>query len=360
MKKITVIPGDGIGKEVMNAGLTVLQVLDLNFDFIESEAGYECFQKNGTTIPEETLKNAKKSSATLFGASTSTPGEKSPIITLRKELDAFANLRPVKSFEGVDSLFKNLDFLIVRENTEGLYSQIETIENEENNENNENKKNIESNKKNGNSHYSKATATRIITKDASTRICNFAYEKAIEDNRKKVTCVHKANVLKKTDGLFKNSFYEVANSYKNTHPNIIADDYYVDAMAMYLITKPQEFDVIVTSNLYGDILSDECAGLVGGLGLSASANIGDNNALFEPVHGSAPDIAGKNISNPLAMTLSIAMMLDFLDEKYYGDQIRLAIKNVLKSKKLATPDIGGNSKTSDLANGIKKELKIII
>jgi len=340
MKKITVIPGDGIGKEVMEAGLTVLESLNLNFDFLESEAGYECFQKNGTTIPEKTIKNAKKSVSTLFGASTSTPGEKSPIITLRKELDVFANLRPVKSFKGVDCIYKDLDFLIIRENTEGLYSQIETIENIET------KNNLDI----------KATATRVITKKASERICDFAYKKAIEDNRKKVTCVHKANVLKKTDGIFKNSFYDISKKYSVTNPEILANDYYVDAMAMYLITKPHEFDVIVTTNLFGDILSDEGAGLVGGLGLSPSANIGENNGLFEPVHGSAPDIAGKNISNPVAMILSIAMMLDFLNEKYYGNQIRLAIEKVLATKRVATPDLGGNSKTMDIAKAVIKEL----
>jgi len=341
MKKIATIAGDGIGKEVMEAGLIILESLDLNYDFIEADAGYECFQKNGTTIPEETIKIAKNSSATLFGAITSTSNEKSPIITLRKELDVFANLRPVKSFEGVESLFNNLDFLIVRENTEGLYSQIETIKNE-------------------NKENTKATATRVITKKASEKIIEFAYKKTIEEERKRVTCVHKANVLKKTDGIFKETFYKIANKYSKSHPDIIANDYYVDATAMYLLTKPHEFEVIVTTNLFGDILSDEGAGLVGGLGLSPSANIGHENGLFEPVHGSAPDIAGKGIANPIAMTLSIAMMLDFLEEKYYGNQVRLAVENVLKSKKMATPDLGGNSKTIDLTNAIRDELKKLV
>ncbi|RBQ24595.1 3-isopropylmalate/3-methylmalate dehydrogenase [Candidatus Methanobinarius endosymbioticus] len=346
MRKITTIAGDGIGKEVMESGLAILKSLDLNFNFREGKAGYECFQKNGTTIPEETIKNAKNSQATLYGATTSTPNEKSPIIILRKELDVFANLRPVKSFEGVDSLFKNLDFLIVRENTEGLYSEIEIIENE----------NIENNKNNSNT---KAKAIKVITKEASERICAFAYRKAIEDNKKRVTCVHKANVLKKTDGIFKESFYKIANKYSKTNPQILANDYYVDATAMYLITKPAEFQVIVTSNLYGDILSDEGAGLVGGLGFSPSANIGDDNGLFEPVHGSAPEIAGQGIANPIAMILSVAMMLDFLKEKYYANQIRLAVENVLKKGKIKTPDLGGNSKTSDMTNAIVNELNNI-
>lgn len=346
MKKVTTIAGDGVGKEVMEAGLTILESLDLNYDFIESKAGFECFQNCGTTIPEETIKNAKKSAATLFGAITSTPSEKSPIITLRKELDVFANLRPIKTFEGVNSLFNNIDFLIIRENTEGLYSQIESFEKEE-----KNKKN---------SKITKTIAKRVITKNASTKICEFAYKTAIKNNRKKITCVHKENILKKTDGIFKESFYKVAEKYSAKHPDIKANDYYIDATAMYLITKPQEFDIIVTSNLYGDILSDEGAGLVGGLGLSPSANIGDKNGLFEPVHGSAPDIEGKGLANPIAMILSISMMLEFLKEDFYSKQINKAVENVLKSKKIATPDLGGNSKTSDVTMAIKKELESII
>lgn len=345
MKKIATIGGDGVGKEVMEAGLTILESLDLNFDYIEAHAGDEYFQKTGTTISEETVKIAKNSSATLFGAITSTHGEKSPIITLRKELDVFANLRPIKSFEGVNSLFQNLDFLIVRENTEGLYSQIESLEEKKEKEEFKTIKSI---------------ATRVITKKASEKICNYAFKKAIEEDRKRVTCVHKANVLKKTDGIFKEAFYNIAKDYSQNNPNIVVNDYYIDATAMYLITKPQEFGVIVTSNLYGDIISDEAAGLVGGLGLSPSANVGDNNGLFEPVHGSGPDIAGQNIANPIAMILSIAMMLDFLKEKYYGDQIRLAVENVLKTKKVATPDLGGNSKTMDMADAIKNQLRQLI
>jgi len=346
MKKITTIAGDGIGKEVMEAGLTILESLNLNYDFIESKAGYGCFQKCGTTIPKETIKNAKKSAATLFGAIDSTPGEKSPIITLRKELDVFANLRPIKTFEGVNSPFNNIDFLIIRENTEGLYSQIESFERSENNYENPT--------------ITKATAKRVITKKASTKICEFAYKTAIKNNRKKITCVHKANVLKKTDGIFKESFYNVVKEYSKKYPNISTNDYYIDATAMYLITKPQEFDIIVTSNLYGDILSDEGAGLVGGLGLSPSANIGDKNGLFEPVHGSAPDIEGKGLSNPIAMILSVSMMLEFLKEDYHAKKINTAVGNVLKSKKIATPDLGGNSKTMDVAIAIKNELETLI
>ena len=334
MIKIARIDGDGIGKEVTEAGVAVLESLDLNIDFIEAEAGRECFDKNGTTIPEETIKIAKNTKATLFGAITSTPGQKSPIITLRQELDTYANLRPIKSFKGINCLFDDLDFLIVRENTEGLYSGNETIEEM-------------------NGEDKKATAQRVITKKASERISKLAFEEAIKLGKESVTCVHKANVLKKTDGVFKESFYRIAKDY----PNIRTNDYYVDATAMYLLTKPQEFDVIVTSNLFGDILSDASAGLVGGLGLAPSGNIGDKYGIFEPVHGSAPDIAGNNISNPIAMLLSVSMMLEYLNEDYWAEKVKVACENVLEKGKVKTPDLGGNNKTMDVANEVIKEIK---
>ena len=331
MIKIARIDGDGIGKEVTEAGVAVLESLDLNFDFIEAEAGRECFDKNGTTIPEETIKTARNAKATLFGAITSTPGQKSPIITLRQELDTYANLRPIKSFKGINCLFDDLDFLIVRENTEGLYSGNETINHEE----------------------EKAIAQRVITRKASERISRLAFEQAIKLKKESVTCVHKANVLKKTDGVFKESFFKVAKDY----PSIKTNDYYVDATAMYLLTKPQEFDVIVTSNLFGDILSDASAGLVGGLGLAPSGNIGDKHGLFEPVHGSAPDIAGENISNPIAMILSVSMMLEYLNEDYWAEKVRTACENVLKNGKVKTPDLGGTDKTMDVANEVIREIE---
>lgn len=334
MIKIARIDGDGIGKEVTEAGVAVLESLDLNFDFIEAEAGRECYDKNGTTIPEETIKIARNAKATLFGAITSTPGQKSPIITLRQELDTYANLRPIKSFKGINCLFDDLDFLIVRENTEGLYSGNETIDESE----------------------EKTIAQRIITRKASERISKLAFEQAIHLKKESVTCVHKANVLKKTDGVFKESFFKVAKDY----PNIKANDYYVDATAMYLLTKPQEFDVIVTSNLFGDILSDASAGLVGGLGLAPSGNVGEKHGLFEPVHGSAPDIAGDNISNPIAMILSVSMMLEYLNEDYWAEKVRTACENVLEKGKVKTPDLGGTDKTMDIANEVIREIKDLI
>ena len=329
MYDIIVIPGDGIGIEVSNATLTVLEALDIEFNFTEAHAGLECFQSTGTTIPSETINLSRKADATLFGAVTTVPGQKSAIITLRKALDLFANIRPIKSFEGINSLYNNLDMVIIRENSEGLYSGIEDIT------------------KDG------ATALRVISRKACERISKFAFEYSRKYNRKKVTAVHKANVLKKTDGIFKDTFYQVSKEYKD----IFADDKYVDATAMFLITKPLEFDVIVTTNLFGDILSDEGAGLVGGLGLAPSANIGENNALFEPVHGSAPDIAGKNISNPLAMLFSAVMMLDYLEENYEARRLENAIINLLGEGKVLTPDLGGFYSTMDVAHKIKEMLK---
>lgn len=328
MYKITIIPGDGIGREVMEAAEYLLDNIDLEFKFSYGEAGYECYQKNGTTLPEETLKNAKKSDAVLFGAITSTPGQPSPIINLRKELNTYANLRPIKSYKGVDSLYDDIDILIVRENTEGLYSQIEYEQD------------------------NKTIAERIITRKASEKISKTAFEQCKELGKNKVTCIHKSNVLKLTDGVFKESFYKIGEEY----PDIEKNDYYVDAAAMYMITQPQEYQVIVASNLFGDILSDEGAGLVGGLGLAPSGNIGDEHGLFEPVHGSAPDIAGKNIANPCSMILSVSMMLDYLKEFETSENIRTAVETVLEKGKNKTPDLGGTATTMEMTKAIVGEL----
>lgn len=329
MYKITLIPGDGIGPEVMSALLHVLEAVDLEFDYTEAYAGHECFKSTGTTIPDESIRVARNGDATLFGAVTTVPGQKSAIITLRKALDLYANLRPVKSYIGSQGLLNDVDLVIVRENTEGLYSGIEEYTQEG------------------------ATALRVVTKKASQRICRFAFEHALKNDRGKVTAVHKANVLKKTDGIFKEAFYNLAEDY----PSIISDDKYVDAAAMFLITRTSDFDVIVTTNLYGDILSDEGAGLVGGLGMVPSANIGDKNALFEPVHGSGPDIAGLEMSNPSAMILSAVMMLNYLEETHEAQKLEHALIDVLKEGKVLTPDIGGSSKTMEMAAEIKYKLQ---
>lgn len=325
--KIAVVPGDGIGKEVMKVTLEVLDALDIDFEYIYGDAGDECLEKNGTALPGETLDMIRDADACLFGAAGETAAD--VIVKIRQEMKMFANLRPVKSYPNTNSLFENIDFMIVRENTEGMYIADE-----------------EKYTDNG------AVARRIITKEAEKRIIDYAFNYAKENGKSKVTAVHKANVLKKTDGLFKEIFYEVAESY----PDIATEDFYVDATAMYLITQPESFEVIVTTNLFGDILSDEGAGLVGGLGLIPSANIGRDGALFEPVHGSAPDIAGKGIANPIAMMLSAVMMLRYLSENEAADRLDAAILKVLSDAEVLTGDLGGSATTQELADEVKKYL----
>ena len=325
--QIAVIPGDGIGKEVMEATISVLDELNVDFDYVYGIAGDECNEEHGTPLPQETIDIVRDSDACLFGAAGETAAD--VIVKIRQEMKMFANLRPVKSYPNTKSVFENVDFMIVRENTEGLY-----IANQE-------EKTADG-----------AIAKRIITREAEERIIDYAFQYAKDNNRTKVTAVHKANVLKKTDGLFKEIFYEVGEKY----PDIDTADFYVDATAMYLITQPQNFDVIVTSNLFGDILSDEGAGLVGGLGLAPSGNIGDDHGLFEPVHGSAPDIAGKGIANPCSMILTIAMMLDYLKEYEISNKINKAVENVVSAGKTLTPDLGGNSTTSELTKSIVDEI----
>ena len=325
--QIAVVPGDGIGKEVMEAAISVLDSLGIDFDYVYGQAGDECLEKTGTALPSETLDIIRNADACLFGAAGETAAD--VIVKIRQEMKMFANLRPVKTYPNTNSLFDNIDFMIVRENTEGMYIADE-----------------ESYTDDG------AIARRIITKEAEERIIDYAFKYALENDKTKVTAVHKANVLKKTDGLFKEIFYEVARKY----PDIATEDFYVDATAMYLITQPQNFEVIVTTNLFGDILSDEGAGLVGGLGLIPSANIGENGALFEPVHGSAPDIAGQGIANPIAMMLSAVMMLRYIGETEAADKFDAAILKVLNDANVLTADLGGNASTMEVAQAVKNNL----
>ena len=325
--QIAVVPGDGIGKEVMEATIFVLDSLDIDFDYVYAEAGDECLEKTGNALPGETLDIIRNADACLFGAAGETAAD--VIVKIRQEMKMFANLRPVKTYPNTNSLFENIDFMIVRENTEGMYIADE-----------------ESYTDDG------AVARRIITKEAEERIIDYAFNYALENNKTKVTAVHKANVLKKTDGLFKEIFYEVAERY----PDIATEDFYVDATAMYLITQPQTFEVIVTTNLFGDILSDEGAGLVGGLGLIPSANIGEDGALFEPVHGSAPDIAGQGKANPIAMMLSAIMMLRYIGENEAADRFDAAILKVLNDADILTADLGGNASTMEVAQAVKNNL----
>ncbi|WP_455644657.1 isocitrate/isopropylmalate family dehydrogenase [Methanosphaera sp.] len=323
MYKITVIPGDGIGQEVMQPTIDILETLNTSFDFIHKEAGKECYKKNKTNLPEDTIRQCKESDSTLFGAVTSIPEQKSAIVTLRRELDLYVNQRPIKSYTNQD-----IDFTIIRENSEGLYSHLEE------------------------QHGDEVIALRKITHKGSERIINYAFNYAQKTNKNKVSAIHKANVLPKTDGVFKNKFYEIAEK----HPSITSNDFYIDATAMYLITCPEIFDVIVTTNLFGDILSDEGGGLLGSLGLIPSANIGDNNGLFEPVHGSAPDIAGLNKANPTAMILSSCLMLEFLGLQKEADSIHKAVDEVIIENKVKTPDMGGHNNTQDIANAIIHKL----
>ena len=321
--QIAVIPGDGIGKEVMEATISVLDELDVDFDYIYGIAGDECNEEHGTPLPQETIDIVRDSDACLFGAAGETAAD--VIVKIRQEMKMFANLRPVKSYPNTKSLFENVDFMIVRENTEGLYIADQEEETEDG-----------------------AIAKRVITREAEERIIDYAFQYAKDNNRTKVTAVHKANVLKKTDGLFKKIFYEVGEKY----PDIDTEDFYVDATAMYLVTQPQEFQVVVTTNLFGDILSDEGAGLVGGLGLIPSANIGADGALFEPVHGSAPDIAGQQKANPIAMMLSAIMMLRYLGENDAADKFDAAILKVLSEGKTLTGDLGGSATTQAVKNAL--------
>ena len=326
--KIAIVPGDGIGSEVMEATISVLNELDIDFDYIYGEAGDACLEKTGTALPQETIDIVRNSDACLFGAAGETAAD--VIVKLRQEMKMFANLRPVKSYPNTNALSENIDFMIVRENTEGLYIADKEEFTDEG-----------------------AIAKRVITREAEERIIDYAFQYAKDNGKSKVTGVHKANVLKKSDGLFKDIFYEVGEKY----PDIEKEDFYVDATAMYLITQPENFEVIVTTNLFGDILSDEGAGLVGGLGLIPSANIGNDGALFEPVHGSAPDIAGKGIANPIAMMLSAVMMLRYLGENESADKLDSAILKVLTEAKVLTGDLGGSATTMEVADEIKNMIK---
>lgn len=323
--KLAVIPGPGIGGEVVPEAVRLLESTDLTFDCRYFEIGFEVWKKTGTPVPDDVLAGVRETHACLFGATT-TPvgvsGYKSAIIMLRRALGLYANVRPAKSYPTQKGM-KDVDLVIVRENTEGMYSGWEF--------------------KLPDSAYT----MRVITRKATERITRFAFEMAMK-RRKKVTVVTKANVLRVSDGLF----LEVARKVAEDYPNVEVEEAFVDVTAMRLVLKPNIFDVIVTSNLFGDILSDESAGLVGGLGLAPSANIGTDYALFEPVHGSAPRLAGKNIANPMAAIMASKMMLDYLGENRWAERIENAIVYVLEEGKVLTPDLGGSSSTKQVTDAI--------
>ena len=323
--KLAVIPGPGIGAEVVTEAVRLLESTDLIFDCRYMEIGYEVFKKTGTPVPDEVLTEIRKTQACLFGATTTpvgVPGYKSAIITLRRALGLYANVRPAKSYPIAKSM-KDVDLVIVRENTEGLYSGMEF------------------------ELPDSAYTLRVITRKATERIARYAFDLAMK-RRKKVTVVTKANVLRKSDGLF----LEVSRKVAEDYPDVEVEEFFVDVTAMKLVLKPHIFDVIVTSNLFGDILSDEAAGLVGGLGLAPSANIGADYALFEPVHGSAPRLAGRGIANPMAAILASKMMLDYLGENRWAERVEKAVVSVLEEGKVLTPDLGGSSSTKQVTDAI--------
>jgi isopropylmalate/isohomocitrate dehydrogenase-like protein len=329
LHNILIIKGDGIGAEVVDVAVEILQKLNLDAKFEEARAGYACFQDLGDPIPAETIAAARRADATLFGAVTTPPdipNYRSAVVTLRKELDLYANLRPVRSLGLTGRHYReDVDLYIVRENTEGMYAGKEE------------------------EFEDYATALRVISRKASDRIVRFACNLAEKTGKPKVTIVHKANVLRKTDGLFRRTALAVAEEYQAK--GIVANEMLVDAMAMRLIKDPENFDVIVTTNLFGDILSDEASELVGGLGVAASGNIGEHGAIFEPVHGSAPDIAGKGIANPLATLLTGVMLLQHLGENTLAERLHTAVIAVIKSGNL-TPDLGGTANTQQLKEQI--------
>jgi isocitrate dehydrogenase (NAD+) len=325
--KITFIPGDGIGPEVMGAARKVIEASGVTIDFEEVEAGEKLLEKYGTPLPEYVLDSIGKNKLAWKGPITTPVGKgfRSVNVTLRQKFNLYANLRPIKTFEGVPSRYEDIDLLIVRENTEDLYAGVEHMIGED-----------------------AAESVKIITRKASERIVKFAFDLASEQGRKKVTSVHKANIMKCTDGLFLNVSREVAKKYSA----IQFEDMIVDAMSMKLVMNPEKYDVLVMPNLYGDILSDMAAGFIGGLGLAPSGNIGDGAAIFEAVHGSAPDIAGKNIANPTACILSGIMLLRYLGEHEAASKIDKAIAIVLKEGKKTTADLGGTASTTEFADAV--------
>ncbi len=340
-KKILYINGDGVGPELMAHARSIVDKL-IDVEWVEGEAGYETYKKRNTPLPGDTIASARACDAVLFCAVSTPPGipdYKSAIISLRNELGLYANLRPFRSLPNVpppawacpaaspqSSSF--LDFSIVRENSEGLYSGIEESDGE------------------------RATALRVITRKACERIVKFAFDYAQLRPFDRVTLVHKANVMRKTDGLFLEAGRAVSKAYA---PAIACEDALVDSVAMRLVKSPQDFQVIVTTNLFGDILSDEASALIGGLGVAPSANIGQKHALFEPVHGSAPDIAGKGIANPTGMLRSAAMMLAHLGHPKEAARLESAIIRAYEQN-VKTRDVGGLSGTQEMVEAIRKNL----
>jgi isocitrate dehydrogenase (NAD+) len=324
---VTLIPGDGIGPEVMAAAVRVLSATGLDFDWETENAGASTVGTEGTALPKRVLDSVRRNKVALKGP-TETPvgtGHRSVNVELRKTLDLYANLRPVKTLPGVKSRYDGVDLVVVRENTEDLYSGLEHVV-----------------------VPGVVESLKIITEKASRRIARFAFDYARKHERKRVTAVHKANIMKLSDGLFLDCCREEAKGY----PEVKYDEIIVDNCCMQLVLDPTRFDMLLLENLYGDIVSDLCAGFIGGLGMAPGANIGEEGAIFEAVHGSAPDIAGKNLANPMALILSSSMMLDHLGEADAGRRVREAVHATLRDGKVLTRDLGGAAGTSQIAEAI--------
>jgi 3-isopropylmalate dehydrogenase len=323
--EIAVIPGDGIGQEVTPAAVEVLEAVDVDFDFVHGDAGDAVLESTGEALPQETRDTAADADATLFGAAGETAAD--VILPLREVVGSFANVRPARSYPGLDAVQPDTDLVFIRENTEGVYTGIESEITE-----------------------GVRTLTRVVTEEASRDIAEFGFDYARQNGYDDVTIAHKANVMRQTDGLFLETAEGVAESRGADYDTAL-----MDALAMHLVMHPEDYGVVICPNLAGDMLSDLSAGLVGGLGLLPSANVGPENALFEPVHGSAPDIAGEGIANPSAMILSAAMLLDHLGYDEAGDAVRTAVEGVLADGP-RTPDLGGEAGTDDVTAAVVDRL----
>ncbi len=332
MHTVTLIPGDGIGPEVSEATVRVVEASGIPIAWERVEAGSEVMHKYGTPVPDEVINAIIKNRIALKGP-LATPigtGFASANVTLRKRLNLFANVRPAKTIPGVKTRFENVDLIVIRENSEDLYSGLEHIV-----------------------VPGVVESLKIITETACLRIGRFAFEYARRHERKKVTAVHKANIMKLADGLFLECLRRIARDY----PEIEYQELIVDNTCMQLVTRPEQFDVMVMENLYGDIVSDLCAGLIGGLGLTASANIGEGDvAMFEAVHGTAPDIAGQNKANPIALILSAVLMLRHMGEMEAASRIERAVMAMLAEGKVRTRDLGGNASTTDICDAIIEKM----
>ena len=330
---VTLIPGDGIGPDLTDSVKEVIGALDVGIEWEIAEAGEAVMDREGTPLPASVLESIRRNKVAIKGPLTTPVGTgfRSVNVALRKELDLYGNIRPSLSLPGVDTPFENIDLIIYRENTEDLYAGVEHMVGKH-----------------------AAESIKIITREGTERICRMAFERSKEQGRKHITVVHKANIMKFTDGLFRDVFYEVAKDYESDFEEI--DDRIVDNMAMQLITKPNLYDVLVCPNLYGDILSDLCAGLTGGLGVAPGANIGEEIAVFEPVHGSAPKYAGQNRANPLATLLSAKEMLIHLGHAEAADSMQSGIEAALKNPETRTKDLGGTAGTKEFTQAIISNL----